>query len=242
MRHGLVATPEGRIHFLTAGEGRPLVLLPHGGRSSEMYHGLIPILADHCRVIALDPPGTGESFIPDGPRTIPELAETLHAAAVDTAGSRYTLYGMNGGNKLGAAIAAAHPEAVVGFMFAGLTHSIVLSNSWRATTLGGHPAVRALLETTGDAESYRRDFYRAVNAYDLENALRSVSVPLTVLEFATVAEDAAIGRQGSSLAAELGAVAHSVIELPTGAPVSLEDRPQDLAATILSLWEAMAAT
>lgn len=274
LRHGFTDTAAGQIHFVTAGMGDPLVLLPHGGRSSRMYRGLAMTLAPHCRVIALDPPGTGESFLPDGPRTIPELAETLHEAAAAIAGPRYTLYGMNGGNKLGAAMAAAHPEAIAGFIFAGLTHSIVLSNSERDTALGEHPTVRALLGTDEQTDSasqwmeqaraataftsdrpaeraideavdrlqairYRRQFYRAVTAYDMEGALRSLRVPLAVLEFATVEEDAQIGRQASTLAAELAASAESVIKLSTGAPVSLEDRPDDLAATIKSLWEAL---
>lgn len=239
-REGSWEGPEGRIHFRAAGEGDPLVLLPHGGRSSEMYRGVIPILAEHCMLVALDPPGTGESFVPDGPRSIPELAATLHEAATGVAGGRYTLYGMNGGNKLGAAIAAAHPEAIDGFIFAGLSHSIVLSNDRRDTTLGHHPAVRALLQGQDEADSYQRDFYRAVTAYDLEGALRSLRVPVAVLEFATAAEDAQIGRQGAALAAELSAAACSVLELSSDAPVSLEDRPEDLAVAILALWRVLA--
>ncbi|WP_166875338.1 alpha/beta fold hydrolase [Salinibacterium sp. ZJ450] len=274
LRHGFTDTADGQIHFLTAGEGNPLVLLPHGGRSSRMYRELALVLSRHCKVVALDPPGTGESFLPDEPRTIPELAETLHQAAIATAGPLYTLYGMNGGNKLGAAIAAAHPEAIAGFIFAGLTHSIVLSNDGRGTTLGKHPSVKALLSTDDKASSasqwmeqaraatvfapdkpagqaideaidrlqairYRRHFYRAVTAYDLEGALRSLAVPLAILEFATAKEDAQIGRQASKLAAELAALAELVIELPPDAAVSLEDRPGELAAAIVSLRDAL---
>jgi pimeloyl-ACP methyl ester carboxylesterase len=205
-----------------------------------MYRGVIPILAAHTRVFALDPPGTGESFRPRASRSIPQLAETLHMAAVEAAGPRYTLYGMNGGNKLGTAMAAAHPESIDGFIFAGLTHSIVLSNSRRAETLGDHPAVRALLDGPGDGDPYRREFYRAVLAYDLESALRSLTVPLAVLEFATPQEDALIGRQGVGLARELGAAAYSAIELAADSPVSLEDRPADLAAAILDLVSVLA--
>ncbi|WP_173922408.1 alpha/beta fold hydrolase [Agromyces sp. Marseille-P2726] len=242
VRDGFVGSHEGQIHFLTAGHGDPLVLLPHGGRSAQMYGGLIPILAQHRRVIALDPPGTGESYLPDGRRSIPELAETLHAAARKVAKSRYTLYGMNGGNKLGAAMAAAHPEAIDGFIFAGLTHSIVLSNSAREVTLGRHPAVRLLLDADNRDDAWRRDFCRAVIDYDLETALRSLTVPLAVLEFATEEEDERIGRQGEALAAELGAAAASVIELSAGDPVSLEDRPDELAYAIRMLSDAMSHT
>lgn len=270
IRQGFTDTNDGQVRFLTAGKGDPLVLLPHGGRSSRMYRRLIPLLAENCQVVALDPPGTGESFLPDGPRTITALAQTLHEAAVAIVGSHYTLYGMNGGNKLGAAISAAHPEAIDGFIFAGFTHSIVLSNTERGTTLGQHPSVRALLaDHTDDSPSqwmeqaravteftapewsineaidrlqairYRRHFYRAVTAYDLEGALRSLQVPVAVLEFATADEDAHIGRQAPKLAAELAASAQLVIELAPRAPASLEDRPGDLAAAIITLWDAL---
>jgi pimeloyl-ACP methyl ester carboxylesterase len=274
VRHGYADTSGGEIHFVSAGSGDPLVLLPHGGRSSRMYRQLIPMLAERFRVIALDPPGTGQSFCPDGPRDIPALAAALHEAALATAGPGYTLYGMNGGNKLGAAVATAHPGDLAGFIFAGLTHSIVLSDRERHTTLGEHPSVRALLETDdvdhwpsdwraqADAATafaagapagraideavdrlqairYRQQFYRAVVAFDLERALRALRVPLAVLEFATAEEDARIGRQGSAIAAELDAVADAVLELAAGAPVSLEDRPEDLAATILRLCDAL---
>jgi pimeloyl-ACP methyl ester carboxylesterase len=238
IRSGFVPTSEGRIHYATAGAGDPLVLLPHGVRTSEMYEGIIPILAATSTVFALDRPGTGRSFRPPAFRSIPQLAEILHEAATAAAGRRFAVYGMNGGNKLGAAMAAAHPESVTGFIFAGLTHSIVLSNEARERTLGSHPDVSAFLKSTDPAEDARRQFYQAVTTYDLEATLRSLRVPAAVLEFATQAEDASIGRQGKQLAAEIGAVAHAVIELQPGAPVSLEDRPEDLAAAILALRAA----
>jgi pimeloyl-ACP methyl ester carboxylesterase len=55
VRHGYTDTGGGHIHFVPAGSGDPLVLLPHGGRSSRIYRAVIPILAERFRVVALDP-------------------------------------------------------------------------------------------------------------------------------------------------------------------------------------------
>lgn len=267
-----VETSAGRIHALVAGEGAPLVLLPHGGRSSQMYRNVLPLLAEHSRVIALDPPGSGGSYRPSYPMPLQDFAHPLHEAATILAGGRYMLYGMNGGNKLAAAIAASHPDAVTGLIFAGLTHSIVLSNHEREQTLGQHPMVRALVDPARQHEDslrsqahdavvftadrpvsdgieetidrlrsvlYRQPFYEAVLEFDLESALRALTVPLAILEFATPEEDATIGRQGAAVANELGARAHAVLALPSGAAVSLEDRAPELARSILALRDSL---
>lgn len=270
IRSGFADTAHGQIRYIEAGDGAPLVLLPHGGRSVRMYRPLLPLLAKTRRVIALDPPGSGESYTPTEPWDLPRLAEPLHEAALAVIGGPFALYGMNGGNKLGTALADAHPEAVTAFVMAGLTHSIVLSNQRRAETLGDHPSVQALLgpgerdgvpadwreqaraatSFSSDAPAgralddavdrlqailYRQRFYRAVTAYDMETPLRALRMPIAVLEFATRSEDESIGRQAAVVAAELGTAAHAVIELTTGAPLSLEDRPALLCKTILDL-------
>ncbi|MDR5701581.1 hypothetical protein [Agromyces aerolatus] len=108
-------------------------------------------------------------------------ASTIGSAFVDTpAGRVHALTAGTGdplvllphGGKLGAAIAARHPESLTGFVFAGLTHSIVLGIAARAVTLGDHPTVRALLGAEACGDAWRRAFTRAVLAFDLESALR----------------------------------------------------------------------
>jgi len=249
-----------------AGKGPVLVLLPHSGRSARMYQRLMPLLARKRRIIAFDIPGTGYSATPARAYSIPELANFV-TQAIDSIGiGPFALYGMNGGNKIGSALAAAHPERVTAFIFAGLTHSIVLSKTRRERTLGEHPQVQRILGAADGAEVpsdwvdrlgevtaveanstddphdmvglvverlqsllYRQHFYQATIAFDLEEALRRVLSPLFVLEFATQQEDAEIGRQAASIATELNATAHAVIELAPQGLLSLEDRAQDLA-------------
>jgi len=61
MRDGFVSTPHGRLHYLEAGSGRPIVLLHTNGNSAYEYEDLIKILAADNRVIAWDQPGHGDS-------------------------------------------------------------------------------------------------------------------------------------------------------------------------------------
>ena len=61
MKHGFADTPEGQVHYITEGEGDPLLLLHQSPRSSRMYVELIPLLAKQYRVIAMDMFGYGRS-------------------------------------------------------------------------------------------------------------------------------------------------------------------------------------
>ena len=75
--HREVLTPRGRMHFVEAGKGKPLVLL-HGGHGGWVHWiDNIHALAGARRVIAPDLPGFGLS---DPPVANPELSD--HVAAV----------------------------------------------------------------------------------------------------------------------------------------------------------------
>lgn len=54
-------TPKGRIHYVEAGEGEPLVLLHSNGCSVFEFQFVIEDLAKTHRVLALDLPGQGDS-------------------------------------------------------------------------------------------------------------------------------------------------------------------------------------
>jgi pimeloyl-ACP methyl ester carboxylesterase len=61
IRHGFVATPTGRIHYLEAGAGRPLLLLHSNGCSAHEFLPSLQALSGDFRVIAWDQPGHGDS-------------------------------------------------------------------------------------------------------------------------------------------------------------------------------------
>jgi len=74
-----------QLHYLTAGNAPPTVILLHGfAETSRMWRPIIPLLAQKFTVIAPDLPGIGDSSIPDkvdmldAARKIHELARSLN--------------------------------------------------------------------------------------------------------------------------------------------------------------------
>src|ERR1700726_1335946 len=53
-----------KLHYMTAGQGTPLVLLHGYAETSLMWKPIIPVLAKRFMVIAPDLPGIGDSAIP----------------------------------------------------------------------------------------------------------------------------------------------------------------------------------
>lgn len=49
------------VHALAAGAGTPVVLLPGWPETAEAYSDVLPSLSERHRVLAIDPPGLGES-------------------------------------------------------------------------------------------------------------------------------------------------------------------------------------
>ena len=85
-----------RIHYATAGNGPPLVLLHKlGGWLSDWRH-VAPAMAAKYRVIAMDMPGHGESTV-QGPvpylQTLPESAALILAALDELNVTRFDLIG-----------------------------------------------------------------------------------------------------------------------------------------------------
>ncbi|HEU0028483.1 MAG TPA: alpha/beta hydrolase [Ktedonobacterales bacterium] len=65
IERGEVTTPEGvRLHYLTCGEGEPLLMLHGRGNAAALFAPLFAPLAVQRRVIALDLPGWGLSDKP----------------------------------------------------------------------------------------------------------------------------------------------------------------------------------
>lgn len=61
IEHGFAKTRFGRIHYLEAGEGEPLLLLHSNGCSAHEYEHVIAKLSQSRRVLAWDMPGHGDS-------------------------------------------------------------------------------------------------------------------------------------------------------------------------------------
>jgi 4,5:9,10-diseco-3-hydroxy-5,9,17-trioxoandrosta-1(10),2-diene-4-oate hydrolase len=106
-----------RLHYLTCGEGEPLVLLHGRGEAGALFAPVLPALAAERRVFTLDLPGWGLSDKPPFTGTTARDALRLWVESVlgflDAQGlSRVSLLGHSMGGFTALALALDHPERV----------------------------------------------------------------------------------------------------------------------------------
>lgn len=110
----------GAVHYLEQGRGLPLVLLHANPGDSRDFEAVIPALARHYRVLALDWPGYGQSSIPKNPETLGALffhavlKELLQALSLPPA----LFIGNSLGGNAAARLAIESPERVRGLVLA----------------------------------------------------------------------------------------------------------------------------
>jgi pimeloyl-ACP methyl ester carboxylesterase len=105
-------TPDGQIHYVTAGMGRPVLLLHQTPRSWDEYREVIPLLARERRVIAMDTIGYGESYKPPGRSEIEDYARGA-AALLDGLGIDSTaVVGHHTGAVIAMELAASRPDRI----------------------------------------------------------------------------------------------------------------------------------
>ena len=105
------------VFYREAGpKNAPVVLLLHGfPTSSQMFRGLIPLLADKYHIIAPDYPGYGYSDMPDRAHfayTFDNVANIIEKLTRQLGADRYALYMMDYGAPVGFRLAAKNPEKV----------------------------------------------------------------------------------------------------------------------------------
>jgi pimeloyl-ACP methyl ester carboxylesterase len=118
----------GQMGYTLQGSGQPLILLHGFGESGSIWHHQVERLAQVCRVIVPDLPGTGSSPMPEG-----ESLDTLEAyadlldALLDAEGlATCTLIGHSMGGYIALAFAEKYPERLDAL---GLFHSTALADS-----------------------------------------------------------------------------------------------------------------
>jgi pimeloyl-ACP methyl ester carboxylesterase len=112
VRRAFLDTPEGQIHYVAAGAGRPVLLLHQTPRSWDEYRDVIPILAQERRVIAMDTIGYGESYKPARRCEIEDYARGA-IALLDGLGIGATaVVGHHTGAVIAMELGASNPERV----------------------------------------------------------------------------------------------------------------------------------
>ena len=77
---GYADGPFGQIHYMTSGEGQPLIMLHQAPDSMVQFKPVMSKIAEYgIRAIAADIPGCGMSDVPDHPPTIGDYAQAVPA-------------------------------------------------------------------------------------------------------------------------------------------------------------------
>jgi pimeloyl-ACP methyl ester carboxylesterase len=102
----------GKLHYLTAGRGAPVILLHGYTQTSRMWRPIIPLLAKRFTVIAPDLPGIGESSIPKGDIDMTTAAGRIRGLAKSLGADKARVVGHDIGLMVAYAYAALFPGNV----------------------------------------------------------------------------------------------------------------------------------
>ena len=119
MKRAYADTPEGQIHYQTAGNGEPLLLLHQTPFSSDEYSKIIPILCKSYWIVAMDTLGYGNSDKPPQGYSIEDYVRNI-IHFLDTLGIKKTsVYGHHTGATLAVELASTYPERVDKLILSG---------------------------------------------------------------------------------------------------------------------------
>ena len=107
IKDGYFTTSDGvRIHYLEAGSGKPLILIPGWSQTAAQFKHQLEGLSDRYRVIALDMRGHGESSKPSYGYRIHRLSADVHEFLVANSLADVAL----GGHSMGCSVIWAYWE------------------------------------------------------------------------------------------------------------------------------------
>ena len=174
--HHTATVDGGRVHWVMAGQGEPVVLLHGWPETSHAWRKVIPLLAPHHLVIAPDLPGCGDSDPhPEGGRKR-ALAQRIHALTCHLGLKRVFLVGHDKGMATAYAYAAQFREGVRRLVLMdadlsahGLEEKLDLRDPRAEWHLAFHLAPLGIPETlvAGREREYLSWFWRHL-AYDPE--------------------------------------------------------------------------
>ena len=179
------------LFYEDAGTGNPPILLLHElGGSSEIWAKVIPLLAPHRRVIAVDVRCAGRSEKPPGPFEMADIADDLNDLADALRIARLDVIGAALGSLAGALLAIRHPARVKNLMMcavapdmAGPTRDYVTERAGRVRTMGMRGVADASLKNSfPESHAAERAAYRGIYLANDPNAYAELSLALGRLE------------------------------------------------------------
>jgi pimeloyl-ACP methyl ester carboxylesterase len=108
----LVEIDGAKLHYMTAGQGTPLILLHGYAETSLMWKPIIPVLAARFKVIAPDLPGIGDSDIPKDGLDMKTAAIRIHDLMKSLGVEKAEVVGHDIGLMVAYAYAAQFPSEV----------------------------------------------------------------------------------------------------------------------------------
>ncbi|MEW2490767.1 alpha/beta hydrolase [Streptomyces sp. NPDC048411] len=109
--HGFAHVNGVRLHYVSSGSGEPLVLLPGWPRTWWQYRTMIPLLAQHFRVIVCEYRGMGESQKPESGYDKATMARDVHELVRHLGYERVNVAGEDVGSWIAYFFAAQFPES-----------------------------------------------------------------------------------------------------------------------------------
>ncbi|MEV6605217.1 alpha/beta hydrolase [Kutzneria sp. NPDC051319] len=100
------------LHYVTGGQGEPVVLLPGWPETWWAYHKVLPRLAERHQVIAVDLRGMGASAKPDSGYDKKTMARDIHELIRHLGHERADVVGHDIGAMVAFSLAANHPDTV----------------------------------------------------------------------------------------------------------------------------------
>jgi pimeloyl-ACP methyl ester carboxylesterase len=114
--HHLASINGAELHYVSAGIGTPLVLVHGFPETWWTFHKVIPVLAAHHRVFAVDLRGFGDSSTANGTFDSTAAAEDLHQLIEHLGAGPVHLAGQDISGAAVFRLASAHPESVQSFI------------------------------------------------------------------------------------------------------------------------------